>query len=90
MGITMQALTSNSSTWIVECVHRLLVLANAKNIESSINIMHKLAGIEYNTIKYTTRCWFAWANSLFSELVIKMLNGEEEYFEEAFTKLTKT
>jgi len=70
MAITVQALTSTSSSEIKRCLD-MLVEATA-----GYGFMHE----SFNKDDATdfTRPWFAWANSLFGELVVKIMNEYPE------------
>lgn len=70
MSITMQALTSNNDAEITNCV-RLLIKTHA-----GTGFMHETFHKDDCT-KYT-RAWFAWANTLFGELILKIYN-EKKY-----------
>ncbi len=61
IGIIMQALTSNDKNEIMEC---LKMLADTHN---NTNFMHEAFNPD-NPAEYT-RPWFAWANTLFAELL---------------------
>ena len=63
LAIIMQGLTSGSSTEIHECLRMLL------NTHASTYFMHE--SINKDDFTDYTRPWFAWANSLFAELVIR-------------------
>jgi uncharacterized protein len=63
MSLIMQALTSNDENEIAELIRQL------KESDAGTNFMHESFSVS-NPHQFT-RTWFAWANSLFSELVIK-------------------
>lgn len=63
ISVTMQALTSNSEDEINKCLEMLI------NSHNETYFMHE--GINKDNQSDYSRPWFAWANSLFSELVIK-------------------
>lgn len=71
IAITMQALTSNNSEEILHCL-KTLVSTHANTFQ-----MHESFDID-NPEEYT-RPWFAWANTLFASLLIKLM--EEDFFE---------
>lgn len=71
IGITMQALTSDDKNEIMECL-RMLVSSHA-----GTNYMHE--SVNADDPGDYTRSWFAWANSLFAELLIRL--KEERFFE---------
>lgn len=64
MSIIMKALTSNDKQEIAECL-RLL-----KQTHASTGFMHESFNKD-NPADYT-RSWFAWANTLFGELIIRV------------------
>lgn len=64
IGITMQALTSKSRDEIISCLD-LLTSSHAGTC-----CMHE--SIDANDQTHYTRDWFAWANSLFAELLIRV------------------
>ena len=63
IGIVMQALTSADTEEIRECT-RMLLASHA-----GTNYMHESVNAEEP--EDYTRSWFAWANSLFAELLIR-------------------
>ncbi|WP_414649306.1 glycoside hydrolase family 125 protein [Dyella sp.] len=64
MSITMRALTSDSDAEIAQCLRWL------KATHAGTGFMHE-AFDQDDPMKYT-RSWFAWANSLFGELIITL------------------
>jgi len=64
MSITMRALTSNSEAEIGHCL-KMLVASNA-----GTGFMHE-SFYKDDASKFT-RKWFAWANTLFGELIVKL------------------
>lgn len=66
MSIVMKALTSNDAKEIEECL-RMLV-----NTDGGTGFMHE--SFHKDNPENFSRGWFAWSNSLFSELVIKVCN----------------
>lgn len=64
IGITMRALTSLDDTEIKKCL-AMLVKSNA-----GTGFMHE--SFNENDVTQFTRKWFAWANTLFGELVLKL------------------
>lgn len=64
IGITMQALTSTDTTEIRACLHLL------KTSQAGTGFMHESFHMDDPT-KFT-RKWFAWANTLFGELILKV------------------
>ena len=61
MGITMQALTSSSDDEIKHCIQVL------KTTHAGTGFMHE--SFHKDDVKNFTRSWFAWANTLFGELL---------------------
>ena len=66
IAVTMQALTSVDDEEILTCL-RMLKASNA-----GTGFMHE--GVWLDDATKFTRPWFAWANSLFGELVVKVAN----------------
>jgi meiotically up-regulated gene 157 (Mug157) protein len=64
MSITMRALTSDDDAEIAQCLHWL------KTTHAGTGFMHE-AFDQDDPAKYT-RSWFAWANSLFGELIVTL------------------
>jgi hypothetical protein len=67
MSITMRALTSNNDAEINQCL-KMLVASNA-----GTGFMHE-SFYKDDTSKFT-RKWFAWANTLFGELIVELYHG---------------
>jgi uncharacterized protein len=63
IGLIIQALTSDSNEEIENIIRTL------EKTDADTNVMHE--GFDCNTPETFTRPWFAWANSLFGELIIK-------------------
>ena len=70
MSITMRALTSNKDSEITACVRMLI------NTHAGTGFMHETFHKD-DCMNYT-RPWFAWANTLFGELIVKIYN-EKKY-----------
>lgn len=66
MGIIIRAMTSNHDSEIVHCVRLLLKTHDGTGFMHET--FHKDDASEY------TRSWFAWANTLFGELIVKIYN----------------
>lgn len=64
MAIIMRALTSNDEKEIADCLQML------KNTHAGTGFMHET--FNKNNPANFTRSWFAWANTLFGELLIKI------------------
>ena len=71
IGITMQALTSDDREEILQCLDML-----AKT-HAGTSYMHE--SFDPSAPEEFTRPWFAWANTLFAELLDRLM--EEEFFE---------
>jgi len=63
MGIIIRALTSTSKAEVAKCLHWL------KTTHAGTGFMHE--SFNKNNPADFTRKWFAWANTLFGELIIK-------------------
>ncbi|RYY35633.1 MAG: metal-independent alpha-mannosidase, partial [Sphingobacteriaceae bacterium] len=61
MSIIMRALTSNDDAEIKQCIQAL------KTTHAGTGFMHE--SFHKNDVKKFTRSWFAWANTLFGELL---------------------
>jgi meiotically up-regulated gene 157 (Mug157) protein len=68
LGITMRALTSNDNKEITECL-KMLIASNA-----GTGFMHE-SFYKDDPSKFT-RKWFAWANTLFGELILHLQNNK--------------
>jgi meiotically up-regulated gene 157 (Mug157) protein len=68
LGITMRALTSNDDNEITECL-KMLIASNA-----GTGFMHE-SFYKDDPSKFT-RKWFAWANTLFGELILHLQNNK--------------
>jgi meiotically up-regulated gene 157 (Mug157) protein len=66
MGITMRAMTSTDDQEIKHCLQWL------KASHAGTGFMHE-AFHKDDTSKFT-RKWFAWANTLFGELLLKLMH----------------
>ena len=66
MSIIMRAITSYDDEEITLCLRML------KNTHAGTFLMHE--SFDKNNPADFTRSWFAWANSLFGELIIKIVN----------------
>ncbi len=64
MAITMRALTSNDDREIVACLRVL------RNTTAGTGFMHE--SFQQDDPKDFTRAWFAWANTLFGELILDL------------------
>ena len=70
MGIIMRALTSNSDQEIVQCLRWL------RDTTAGTDFMHE--SFNKNDPADFTRAWFAWANTLFGELILRLANRKPE------------
>jgi meiotically up-regulated gene 157 (Mug157) protein len=64
MGITLRALTSTDDAEILTCLRTL------RNTTAGTNFMHE--AFHKDDPANFTRPWFAWANTLFGELILKL------------------
>ena len=69
MSIMMRAMTSTDKSEIKECLTML------QQTDGGTGFMHE--SFHKDDAKKFTRHWFAWANSLFGELILKVLNDEQ-------------
>lgn len=66
MSIMMKAFTSTDDKEIKECIEMLL------NTDADTGLMHE--SFHVDDPKNFTREWFAWQNTLFGELILKLVN----------------
>ena len=66
MGIILRAMTSTDTDEIVKCLKML------KATHAETGFMHE--GFDKDDPKQYSRDWFAWANTLFGELILKIYN----------------
>lgn len=76
MGIILRAMTSTSSVEIAECLRAL------KTTHAGKGFMHE-AFHKDNPSDYT-RDWFAWANTLFGELIVKLHDERPELLTQTY------
>lgn len=76
MGTIMQAITSNDEDEIIACI-RILKKTHAKTY-----FIHESVHVD-NPKKYT-RPWFSWANSLFGELILEVIENHPRILENSF------
>lgn len=76
LSITMQALTSSSKTEIAEC------LAILKRTHAGTGFMHET--FHKDDASVFTRSWFAWANTLFGELIINLSHRHPDILKQTF------
>ena len=65
-SIMMKAFTSRDDKEIKACVEMLV------NTDAGTGFMHE--SFHKNDPKNFTRAWFAWQNTLFGELILKLIN----------------
>ncbi|MFO7446451.1 MAG: glycoside hydrolase family 125 protein [Ignavibacteriaceae bacterium] len=70
MSIIMRAMTSVRDEEIIKCLKYL------KSAHAGTGFMHE--SFNKNNVKEYTRDWFAWANSLFGELILKLYNEKPD------------
>lgn len=70
MSIIMRAMTSSDDKEIAWCIKTL------RNTDADTGFMHETFHKD-NPVNFT-RKWFAWANTLFGELVLKLINEGKE------------
>ena len=66
MSLIMKAMTSNDDNEIKYCVKTL------RDTDANLGFMHE--SFNKDNPEDFTRSWFAWANTLFGELIIKLIN----------------
>ncbi len=66
MAVAIQAITSNNDTEI------LRLLGSLRNSTAGTGFMHESYNVD-NPNEYT-RPWFAWANTLFADLILQLAN----------------
>lgn len=75
MAIIMEALTTDNDSEISDCLQRLV------STTAGLNFMHE--SFWRDDANSFSRPWFAWANTLFGELVVKLMN-EKPYILKKF------
>ena len=75
MSIIIKALTTSDKVEIATCLEMLL------DATSSTGLMHE--SFNKNDVSDFTRPWFAWANSLFGELIMKVQDQHKSVFFES-------
>ncbi|MEQ1604500.1 MAG: glycoside hydrolase family 125 protein [Pyrinomonadaceae bacterium] len=76
IGITMRAMTSTNNAEIANC------LAMIRRTHAGTGFMHESFNPD-DPAKFT-RKWFAWANTLFGELIVKLDAGDPQFFSKTF------
>lgn len=74
MSIVMRAMTSTDSDEIKQCLKTLL------STHAGTGFMHET--FHMNDATNFTRSWFAWANTLFGELIVKIYHEKPEILEQ--------
>lgn len=70
MAIAMRAMTSSSNDEVVQCLQTLA------STTAGTGLMHESFNV--NNANDFTRSWFAWANGVFGELLLQLLNTQPE------------
>ena len=76
LGLTMQALTTDDDEEIFYCLKTL------KNTHSGTGFIHE--SFDVNNPKDFSRSWFAWANTLFGELILHLYEKKPEILNRKF------
>lgn len=76
ISIIMRALTSNNDDEIIQCLKYL------KSTDAGTGFMHE--SFDKDNPEDFSRKWFAWANSLFGTLILKLYNQRPELLKEKF------
>ncbi|MFZ0455133.1 MAG: glycoside hydrolase family 125 protein [Ignavibacteriaceae bacterium] len=76
ISIIMRAITSNDDNEIIHCLKYL------KTTDAGTGFMHESFNMD-NPDDFT-RKWFAWANSLFGTLIVKLYNQKPELLQDKF------
>jgi meiotically up-regulated gene 157 (Mug157) protein len=76
ISICMRALTSDNDEEILQCLYWL------RSAEAGTGFMHE--SFEKDDAGDFTRKWFAWANSLFGELIIKLYTERQHLLKTVF------
>jgi meiotically up-regulated gene 157 (Mug157) protein len=70
MATIMQAMTTDNEVEIIDCLNIL------KKTHAGTYFIHE--SVDVDNPKKFTRSWFGWANSLFGELILKVLKEKPE------------
>ena len=76
LGLTMQALTTDDDEEIFYCLKTL------KNTHAGTGFIHE--SFDVNNPKDFSRSWFAWANTLFGELILHLYEKKPEILKRKF------
>lgn len=71
MSIMMKAFTSTDDKEIKNCIEMLM------KTDAGTGFMHE--SFHKDDPKHFTRAWFAWQNTLFGELILKLINEDKLY-----------
>jgi meiotically up-regulated gene 157 (Mug157) protein len=77
MGIILRAMTSSEDTEIKKCIKMLV------NTHAGTGFMHE--AFDKDNPKNYYRSWFAWANTLFGELIIKVQQERPHLLKENYS-----
>jgi uncharacterized protein len=69
MSVLVQALTSTNDTEILECIERVKEVSVFGLINESVDVQR---GVRRSNGEGMTRSWFAWANSVFAQAVLRV------------------
>ena len=75
MGIILRALTSTNDREIIQCLKWL------RNSTAGTNFIHE--SFDADDASKFTRPWFAWANTLFGELIVRLADSRPNLLREA-------
>ena len=71
MSIMMKAFTATDDAEIAACLEQLV------RSDAGTGFMHE--SYDKDDVSEYTRSWFAWANTLFGELIVKLADGGKDY-----------
>ena len=77
MGIILRAMTSDNDSEITKCIKMLI------NTHAGTGFMHE--AFDKDNPENYFRSWFAWANTLFGELIIKIYNERPHLLKKDFS-----
>ena len=77
MGIILRAMTSDNDSEITKCIQMLI------NTHAGTGFMHE--AFDKDNPENYFRSWFAWANTLFGELIIKIFNERPHLLKKDFS-----
>ena len=77
MSILLRAFTSNNDAEIRQCLYTL------RNTTAGTYFMHE--SFQQDNPNDFTRVWFAWANTLFGELILKLAATNPRLLKEDFS-----